>query len=731
MTLERLRAHIRDAETSPNHVDQMWAARHRALLQVLQTERIVKHPGPGGTDTHGTGTSQQAHSGVTITPAPERVWERPKDPEIDWSFFDWKFTVGSENDNAMAADQAEFERRVQEYNDAIGNQSIEIDGTTKTVYEWIAEPDFGPGGLTPPTPAVMAKWINDNVKSGWFSSDDPRLADGTIIEMPPPVKDPRGYLTGKNYYAPGLEPLSMSAPEAYDYVNQLSEHIDSGWDKISEMVHQRVLDQDFTEAQMEKYYDTYFKREYQDFISSPEGSRLRTEINQAQVRAAEAAQLALPELIRRGDTLRSSVRDYVANRESDIGSEFEGAKYGWFKDEERYAINEAHPDLAALWKKSEDARAKAQETAHLRDRLGERWKNLGFETRVTEMDDSVGYRRQIGTHYYALPADMVKEGGRYGDDIRFKDYKMALDPPPHVAMRTYMFEENQTWQERARSEREFFQSFREEVGEGFYVLSGSDYQRLYSNAQDSANQAVKRFYTRAENLAEDWHDAAKSRVHTSNVDLIRDGLEENGIPMGGDLLTTHKARTKGGVTLANGSPYLPTAWIEKSNENGPLTLNFRRNARAHYYHTKNEMMVDGSLHSTLHEFGHRIEHIDPTISAYEEAFYKQRTAGIDSVPLKSLKGHEHYPSDEYTRHDAFHTPYTGKRYSNGRMVATTSGHVASNNAYELISTGYSDMVMFPERSWTPNPDNPSEDALREEENFYFGLIEATARGKKS
>ena len=130
--------------------------------------------------------------------------------------------------------------------------------------------------------------------------------------------------------------------------------------------------------------------------------------------------------------------------------------------------------------------------------------------------------------------------------------------------------------------------------------------------------------------------------------------------------------------------FLPTDWVTASNKFGPMTAGMED--RGYYqrpYSGNNDIakiVLSGGSEASArrrvawHEFGHRMENVQPKIAVLEREFYKRRTEG---EALKWLGAG--YGKAEKARRDDFLDPYMGKDYS------PQSNGNADN--YELLSMG--------------------------------------------
>jgi len=145
-------------------------------------------------------------------------------------------------------------------------------------------------------------------------------------------------------------------------------------------------------------------------------------------------------------------------------------------------------------------------------------------------------------------------------------------------------------------------------------------------------------------------------------------------PMGSsreaNIIGRPRKETKQALEEARG--YIPTAWLELSDTTSAMAVKKANRGYYSHYGTPEIVTSGSSIESMretfLHEMGHRMEYIHPTIKKLEKEFYERRTAGEALQWLGSG-----YGRDERTRKDNFVSAYMGKDYG-GR-------------AYELLSMG--------------------------------------------
>ena len=94
----------------------------------------------------------------------------------------------------------------------------------------------------------------------------------------------------------------------------------------------------------------------------------------------------------------------------------------------------------------------------------------------------------------------------------------------------------------------------------------------------------------------------------------------------------------------------------------------------------------------VHEMGHWLEDIDPTVHEKAIAFLERRTEGEEAQRLRDILPRYNYRASEVAKRDKFENPYTGKLYVNSRT--------GEQYATEIVSMGleamYSDPAHFAE-----------------------------------
>jgi len=128
--------------------------------------------------------------------------------------------------------------------------------------------------------------------------------------------------------------------------------------------------------------------------------------------------------------------------------------------------------------------------------------------------------------------------------------------------------------------------------------------------------------------------------------------------------------------------YLPSEWIERSNERGGFHVSER--GRGHYADARRMVSISGHTDderrsTMLHELGHRMEHSIPEIKIWEWIFMTRRieeSSNRGRFRLADLQPDHQYEDHEWSYPDDFPDPYTGRDY--GRDPDSTT---------EVLTTG--------------------------------------------
>lgn len=133
-----------------------------------------------------------------------------------------------------------------------------------------------------------------------------------------------------------------------------------------------------------------------------------------------------------------------------------------------------------------------------------------------------------------------------------------------------------------------------------------------------------------------------------------------------------------GKTIHEAMRMLPAEIAEIQLLRPGLTAKYTRNRGC--YNDSGDIVKTDSTETSVHELGHRLEHLHPTVLELERQFYERRTQGQYLQSLRKLTGGNYRPNEKAIA-DHFLHPYMGKTY-NGR-------------AYELISMGFEYFYFHP------------------------------------
>jgi hypothetical protein len=198
---------------------------------------------------------------------------------------------------------------------------------------------------------------------------------------------------------------------------------------------------------------------------------------------------------------------------------------------------------------------------------------------------------------------------------------------------------------------------------------------------------------------------AELKQSTGKEQAVLDTLSKHR-EMGGDISMYGTGKTKAQQQIQLAADAYPADWVERSNEAGPLRVKGKPRVRAFYenqtqrrsrskknpgtfWESKITVNPSGTLtDDTLHELGHRMEHVIPEIRHVERVFWKRRTEGESWQSLAVLTGNPAYRGEK-TKPDKFGIPYMGKRYGTPTPdLHYGDGFITSSEAFELLSTAY-------------------------------------------
>lgn len=646
MTLDRLRAHIRDAETSPNHVDQMWAAKHRAILAGM-VDRIVKHPGPGGSDLHGTGTRQGVHA-----PGISRVPSKPRDARpLPTSKNQWKRSSHPPDGGGM------YEQIYQ----------------GKTVAEWYEER----GGLG--LPERLIRELNK---------------EGANLRLEPPIPDYFRFTfenepgTDGSYHAFSGDNMPTDPHEALAEMADLTEHIkllETNSNEIFPNTNEKtMLGMEFTAAvqrmhslgevalpavlEKGKAVVAELDAAREAFVTGSVDEDVMKYIND------EPGYQLAQEVLNPGSVgLRSE--HYEGDNALDFSAHKAQAKKVMAAYEKSEAIY-AELDEYRKWR-AEDLAARTIEEEYT-PYTGEapRMRRVYPEGSMVLIPKS----EAVWTEIQSSPYEFYKTGDprlMHVESVSVpliehtyntKTYRWeVLDPEaPKViypAPRTMMLPDPAAMRQLRDEHPDMF------------LERPHEWENIKDRWRDSRQKALNRVNNAYPKETQALKVAMQAKLEPKyGKNEIRDVLAKYRDFGGEPIEITNQRATKAVKQLRNQVvPYLPDDWIRQSNIRGyvkPLDIKLASSKRAHY-EWSGTIRTDGSESTLFHEMGHRLETSVPAIAALEQAYYSKRTEGES---LKRLEGYR----GEDARHDEWANPYSGKEYHVG---------IYPNAAYEVTSMG--------------------------------------------
>lgn len=173
------------------------------------------------------------------------------------------------------------------------------------------------------------------------------------------------------------------------------------------------------------------------------------------------------------------------------------------------------------------------------------------------------------------------------------------------------------------------------------------------------------------------YDELQNSMMQHNAALVKETLEEVRELGASDLKalnTGHlkNSRSKVATAVKKAYEHYPRDWVDISaNHSG---VNLKKQMRGYYSDGRLEIAISGwnddsQFRCSMHELGHRFEHVLSGLAELETVFYNRRTEGES---LQWLGGN--YKKSERSRFDDFVDKYMGKYYD--------------GNFYELVSMGF-------------------------------------------
>lgn len=453
---------------------------------------------------------------------------------------------------------------------------------------------------------------------------------------------------------------------------------------------------------------------------------LQMEIDAIDRRMSLAAKQLLPVVRRRGADLAAKIDDELARRLAAVAPPDPGDKkrlnpqfMGSYTSDEISAIMDKarsqSPELAKIVAEFEGIEPKLDEMRAVADDIFQSQRRFGQNARV---DDPKTQEVVVEVPKSALK--LAPESELFNDnsptDREWREVRIAAEAEFKTPQDAVGYHSVVVQNKFGDGWNRVYIPF--DASDDFVYIQGVRYQEMLTNARKKAARAASRLEKKQYAL---WQEVyAKSVLasrETYRPAIVKEILEDEGIKLGGDIVLESK-RSKGAKVADMWSGYIPSAWIEASNEATPLNVQIGR-ARAHYLHdpaiqgtldamteakfkysdlgVKSPALIRISGNFTnddfLHEFGHRIEHTVPEVLFLERQFYLERTGGAQTRRVKM----DGYSRNEPSRPDEFGNAYMGKRYGEsltdpsdppyGWQTSDAHGHYWTSEAYEVLSMG--------------------------------------------
>ena len=173
-----------------------------------------------------------------------------------------------------------------------------------------------------------------------------------------------------------------------------------------------------------------------------------------------------------------------------------------------------------------------------------------------------------------------------------------------------------------------------------------------------------------------------------------------------DGLLTNSRSSPAVDNIVDAVSMYPKSWTQHRIDAGKILVKRQSTGRAHFDNILNELTTDGSLQTTVHEYGHALEYGVPGLQKAANDFYKYRTKDCSLEKLSDIMGSGYNPN-EVTRRDNFRSPYMGKDYGSDKPSFAT----------ELLSMGYEELF-----GSTTSYDRQYYDKDSEMRNWLLGLL---------
>lgn len=250
---------------------------------------------------------------------------------------------------------------------------------------------------------------------------------------------------------------------------------------------------------------------------------------------------------------------------------------------------------------------------------------------------------------------------------------------------------------QVRIEREQFQAAIEQ-GETQYssdlvLLDAHDIREMHDQTRKKMSSAGKRLDTQIDKMRNELalKLSGKSDRRDMTVEAITSTIGKYR-ELGGTLDITNQRATKAVTMIRSMEQFIPADWVRYSNINAVdasrMDVKLRTNNRGHYLHSEGTLQLDGRVTTTFHEFGHRMEYVNPMLRSLELAFIEKRSEYEDLVPMHSVSSeyshYKNYAREAETRPDMWANAYSGKDYGHANEVVSMGMGAYGGLLYENL-----------------------------------------------
>ena len=211
--------------------------------------------------------------------------------------------------------------------------------------------------------------------------------------------------------------------------------------------------------------------------------------------------------------------------------------------------------------------------------------------------------------------------------------------------------------------------------ESKFVKDIADYKERMAKARELYDSD---WYLKYHELGDKMFDISKklnNESHNVLLDKLKELKDFGGYSKDDILkkLVSNATYSNGVKDVHDATKYYPTSWIEHRILAGKLEAR-RINGRAYFMEFGNNINTNGSLSTSIHEFGHSMEYAMSNLFKASKEFYTYRTQGEKSERLYKIYPGRGYKRDEVVKRDKFIDVYMGKDYSDAMTELLSMGY---------------------------------------------------------